>query len=317
MASPNSTFTEMVSTTLRHHKREVADNLSNHNALWRKMHAKGNLMVVSGGYEIVCPLDYDGSNNYQRYSGYETLNIQATETITAAKFDWKQAAVHVTASGRELRMNRSREAMINLAKQRTVSALKQFRNNLTQDCYSAGTADGGKQIGGLQALITTDGTGTIGGINASTYTWWKNQFQDNASATGTGVRDNMQTLWLATCRGDDKTDCIISSTELYQEYWSSLTDLQRFAQANTGTSGFQELKFVDADVIHDTSDSGIPANRQYHLNTDYLRLVVHPDANLTELDDKVSVNQDAVVMPFIFQGNLTVSNRARQGLLFD
>lgn len=317
MASPNSTFTEMVTTTLRFHKREVADNLSNHNALWRLMKAKGNLMVADGGYEIVMPLDYPGTSNYQRYSGYEQLNIQATDMISAAKYDWKQAACHIAASGREIRMNRGKEAMIKLVKQRTKSALKDFVNNLTQDCYSAGTADSGKQIGGLQALITSDGTGTVGGIVAGTYTWWKNSFKDNSSGTGTAVRNNMQTLWLSTCRGADKTDLIVSSTDLYSIYWASMTDLQRFTQANTAKSGFDELMFSTAVVSHDTSDSGIPANSMYFLNTEYLKLVVHPDANLTELTEKMSVNQDAVVVPVIFQGNLVCSNRARQGLLFD
>ena len=55
----------------------------------------------------------------------------------------------------------------------------------------------------------------------------------------------------------------------------------------------------------------------YFLNTNYLELVAHQDANLTALDEKMSVSQDAVVIPIIFQGNLYCSNRSLQGVAFD
>ena len=57
MASPNSTFTEMVTTTLRQHRKELADNVSEHNAFLARLKKKGNTTVIDGGYEIVEPLD--------------------------------------------------------------------------------------------------------------------------------------------------------------------------------------------------------------------------------------------------------------------
>jgi hypothetical protein len=53
----------------------------------------------------------------------------------------------------------------------------------------------------------------------------------------------------------------------------------------------------------------------YMLNTDYMELVVHRDANMTEVPELRSVNQDAVVMPIIWQGNVVVSNRSLQGVI--
>ena len=55
----------------------------------------------------------------------------------------------------------------------------------------------------------------------------------------------------------------------------------------------------------------------YFLNTDYLELVAHKQANWTVLDEKMSVNQDAVVIPIIWQGQLVCSNRSLQGILID
>jgi hypothetical protein len=42
MASPNSTFTELVSTTFRKHRKEIKDNLSNRNALVKYIYKRGN-----------------------------------------------------------------------------------------------------------------------------------------------------------------------------------------------------------------------------------------------------------------------------------
>ena len=53
MTSPNSTFTEMVTTTLREHPSEIADNVSNHNALYRRLKSKGGIKKLDGGTEIV------------------------------------------------------------------------------------------------------------------------------------------------------------------------------------------------------------------------------------------------------------------------
>jgi hypothetical protein len=66
MASPNSTFTELVSTTFRKHKKEIADNMSNRNALLKYMNKRGNTRKVDGGLTIVTPLDYAENGTYQR-----------------------------------------------------------------------------------------------------------------------------------------------------------------------------------------------------------------------------------------------------------
>ena len=41
MPSPNSTFTEIVTTTLREHKKELTDNISKNNALLCPPHGEG------------------------------------------------------------------------------------------------------------------------------------------------------------------------------------------------------------------------------------------------------------------------------------
>lgn len=322
MTSPNSTFTEMVTTTLRNHRKELADNVSAHNALLARLTKKGQVRTEDGGYEIVEPLDYAENGTYQRYSGYDTLNISASDVLSAAKFDWKQAAIHVTASGLELRNNAGKSRMINLVKSRVTNAFRTAKNNMSEDAYSDGTA--ANQINGLQALISDAGTGTVGGIISGTYTFWKNKVQSAAAPLqgGSGITPSKTTiqslmlpLWLAQTRGTDKPDLIIADDTYFTFYEESLTDLRRYTEDGQGQGGFTSLKYKTADVIYDSSASGMPDAHMYFINTDYIQMVVHKDANWTEPGEKVSVNQDAVVIPVIWQGNLVTSNRGLQGVL--
>lgn len=316
MASPNSTFDEIVTTTLRRHRKDIADNVSNHNALYKRLTAKGKIQLDPGGYEIAVPLDYAENSTYQRYSGLDVLNVGGSEVLSAAKYEWKQAAVHVVISGRELRQNSGSDRIINLLEARINNAKRTAANSMSEDIYSSGSQT--NQVGGIQHIIQDDGTGTVGGIVSGTYTWWKNQYEECASTVSkTTIKKEMMDLWLKTTRGTDKPDMIVGSSELFTLYWEALSDLQRFADAEEGKTGFTSLKFMSADVMYDSSASGMPATHMYFLNTDYLGLCVHRDANWTVAEDKVPLQQDAIVKPLLWMGNLTCSNRSLQGVLID
>lgn len=324
MASPNSTFTEIVSTTNRNWRNKFADNVSKNNALLNRLTKKGRTRTLSGGYEIIEQLDYAENGTYQRYSGYDILNISASDVLSAAAFQWRNVAIHVTANGTELRNNSGKEQMINLVESRLKNAYRSANNNMSSDVYSDGTAS--NQVNGLQALVSDLGTGTVGGINSTTFTFWKSILQSNAAPlqgggavtiSKTTMQTQMNNLWMELSRGVDKPDLIVSSNEYFNFYEESLTDLKRYMADDEGQGGFISLKYKSADVIFDggTKGGGIPAAHMYFLNTDFLNLVVHKDANWTEMDTKPSINQDATVIPIIWQGNLTASNRSLQGLI--
>jgi hypothetical protein len=307
----------MVTTTLRNHSRMLVDNVSDQNALLTLMKQKGKIRTESGGYEIVLPLDYTENSTYQRYSGYDELSIAASDVLSAAKYDWAQVAIHVTASGRELRMNNGPERMINLVKARIQNAMRTAANNFSVDLYSTGALT--NQIGGLGHLIQTDGGGTVGGIVASTYTWWKNQFKEmTGTNTYASIQADMNAHWLSLNRGTDKPDLIVSTHDLYAAYEATLQDNQRYADAKMGALGFEALKYKSAPIVFDSnSNFTTTGEKMYFLNTDYLYLIEHPDARWSQDDEKVPVNQDAVVIPIYWMGQLVTSQRSLQGVMFD
>jgi hypothetical protein len=321
MASPNSTFTELVSTTFRKHRKDIKDAVSNNNALLRRIVDKGNVKHEDGGLSIVEPLDYASNGTYQRYSGYDPLNIGASDVISAAEYQWRQIAINVVASGTELRTNSGDSRIINLAKSRTKNAIRTFKNNFSSDLYSDGTLS--NQINGLQALVADTGTGTVGGIDSSVWTFWKNKVQSAAAPiqgggavtmSATTIENQMLNLWMALVRGDDQPDLWVADNNYFGFFETSQTSLKRYTKADEASGGFMSLKYKNADVIFD-GGSGIPTNHMYALNTDYLYLIAHPEADMTVMDQMKPVNQDAVVIPILWMGNLICSNRMLQGVM--
>lgn len=320
MATPSSVFTEMVTTTHRNWASKLADNVSEHNALLRRMKDKGKIRTEDGGYEIALPLEYAENGTYQRYAGYEQLNTSASDVLTTAKFEWRQAALHVTASGREIRMNMgSPERMINLVKARKDNALKTAANNLSIDLYSDGSLD--NQIGGLAHIIQTAGTGTVGGINSSTFSFWQNQKREMTGTdayTKATLKDEMGKLWLATTRGADMPDMVVMSHDLYSVFEGGVEDRARYTDKQSASEGFVSLKYKSADVFFDDNTNfGTTAEKAYFLNSDYLYLVQHREAQWTPDEEKRPTAQDAVVIPYYWMGNLVCSNRSLQGVLID
>lgn len=322
MASPGqsslfTTFTELVSTTYRNHSKEVADNVSNHNALFRRMTEKGRIRLEDGGLSIVQPLDYAENSTYQRYSGYDVLNVAASDVISAAEFPWRQVSVNVAASGLEIRTNSGANRIINFVKAKIKNAQRTMANGLSDDLYSDGSAS--NQMNGIQALIADAGTGTVGGINSTTWAFWQNQVRDASDnsvtvSAATIEAGMMLPLWLSCTRGNDTPDLIVMDPVYFAYYEASQSSLKRYAPSDDGKGGMISMKYKTADVFFDSTASGIPASHMYFINTDFLELVVHQDANMEIMPQLRSVNQDAVVIPILFQGNLVVSNRARQGV---
>jgi hypothetical protein len=315
---------EIVSTTLRSRTGELVDNTSKNNPVLRRLKAKGKIKPWRGGRFIMQEIHYSGNTTYRRYRGYDPLNITPSETIGSYDYDPKYVAVAVTISGDELLMNYGQAQVIDLMESRIENAMAEMSNGLDVDLVSDGTADGGKQIGGLQLLVSSSpSTGTVGGASRVTYSFARNQrFQaatdGGAVASSANITNYLDRLWLQCLRGADSPDVILMDNNYFFFYESSVQALQRITSTGTGPSGqgFTGYKYKGADVVPNGQGGNIPANTAYMLNTNYIFLRPHADRNMDVVGgDRIPVNQDATVNIIGFAGNLTCSNFQLQGVL--
>lgn len=321
MAEPNSNFDDIITTTLRARSKKLADNVSNNTALLYRLKENGNSRTFAGGRTIVEEIAFSGPGNFQWYSGYETLGIDQGDMLTAAEFGIKQAAVACSMSGLDDLMNAGPEQTIDLYAGRIEQAEREMINNISTGVYSDGTGSGGKQIGGLASLVADAGAGTVGGIASGTYTWWKNtyyDFSDNSITPGAAtIQSAMNTLYLGASRNRDHVDLIVADDLYYRYYWESMQAIQRVSNPKLAEAGFENLKFMGADVVFDGGLNGsATASHMWFLNTDYLFFRPHAKRNMVPLNpERHALNQDAMVKFIAFAGNMTCSNRALQGVI--
>lgn len=321
MASPN--YSEIAAMCLESRTGEFQDNVTENNALLSRLKKKGKIKPVSGGRTILQELEYAENGTFMRYSGYETLDITPSDVFTAAEFNYAQAAVAVSISGLEELQNSGKEAIVDLLGSRIKNAMRTMSNNIAADCYSDGTADGGKQIGGLQLLVAkTPTSGTVGGINRANWTFWQNVASAPSGApTSATIVPRMNAVANQLVRGTDKVDLIVADLNYFNLYQESLQAIQRLTETESGAAGFASLAYFGgggrADVVLDGGVGGnCPASTMYFLNTNYIHFRPHANRNFVPIGgSRESVNQDAMVKLVGFAGNMTLSNAKLQGVL--
>jgi hypothetical protein len=330
VAFPNTYIGDIVATTLENRSKKAADNVTRNNALLNRMDKRGTVRPFSGGREIWQEIEYAQNSSIGWYSGYEVLNVSPSNIFTAATFPIRQAAVAVSISGLEELQNSGAEQMIDLIAGRVKNAEGTLTALIAQGLYSDGTT--AKAIGGLQYLVSTS-AGSVGGIDSSTWAFWDNirygaVTNGGAATTSANIRRYMDSIYVQLVRGTDKPRLIVGDNTTWRLFNESLQPIQRIADAEMANAGFATISYMDnIPVVLDggfqgnTGDpvplGGAPAGYMYFLNTDYIQYRPHSDRNFVPLNpDRYSINQDAVVKLMAWAGNMTVSNRRLQGVLY-
>lgn len=323
MAFPNTNYTDVLATTLANFRQDTADNVTNHIPFWKWLSERGNVEYEDGGHTLVEQISYSGNSLGKFFAGFETLNVGDSEVISAAEFSWKQYSIPVAIDGPTVRANSGKQAIMKLFDKKYQNAKSQAANDLATSTFSDGTGTGGKEIGGLQLLIPDDvTTGTAGGISRSSFTFWRPKLVDasveGAATDAANILSYMNKLALATVRNADSTDLILAGSNKYQFFWTAMQAIQRITSSEKAASGFKGLSFFgpggEATVLF---DGNCNTDRMYFINSKYFKLRVHSAANFAPSGELRSHDQDAVVQHLIWQGNLTYSNAALQGVLHE
>lgn len=318
MAFPN--ISDIVATTIENRSRKIADNVTKNNGLLTYIEKGGNTRTISGGTVILQELSFAENGNAGWYSGYDLLPVAAQDVISAAQFDLKQAACPVIISGLEQLQNAGKEQMIDLLDGRLSVAESTMANLIAGGIYSDGTANGGKQITGLDAAVPVNpAAGTYGGIDRGTWTFWRSKSTTaGAALTASTVQAAMNTMWSTLVRGVDRPNLIVMDGFMWNIYMGSLQANQRFTDPNKAELGFPTIKYMDADVILDGGIGGFAVTKtMYFLNTKYLFYRPHAERNMVPLapNKRYAINQDAEVQIIAWAGNLTCSGSQFQGRL--
>lgn len=318
MSNPN--YSTLLTLAIESRNRELADNLSKSNAIFYALKEHDGIKPFDGGTKILEEVMHAENPNSGSYAGSETLSLSDVDFASAAEFAIKQYRASVLLNGLQLAQVSGKARLIELVSSAVKNAQVSAINDLVAGIYSDGTGNGGKDITGLQAALTiTPTTGTYGGINRATASWWRQKAVSGTAITSANVLAKFQDLYTQVARGTEHADVIVACTTHYNALWTAMQANQRFTESSSrlAKAGFNALRFNMADVVlENDASTGMPTDKSYFLTTEYIKFRPYKSLEFKEFGTDPH-NIDAMVKHLKLYGNLTCSRLAAQGVLSD
>lgn len=331
-------FDAILSTTLFKWAKKLEDEVSTSNAFFYTIKkSDGGYQTVSDiGDRLAMPLMYElGSTD--SYSGYDMLDVTPIDGITSAFFDWRQSATSITISGLEEKKNAGEERIIALldskAKQAEMSIKQHFNQRFLQGAGSSSIAsastssvNGSSFVDPIAKLVAFDPTQSVsvGNINQSTNTWWRNQTSDiTSTSTFAGLLKKLQNARNNCGKGPGGFPNLHICTQgTYELYEAALRSQNRFTSYQKADIPFDNIAFHGDpltwdEYVGDAKNGTVTQTKGswWMLNTKFFGVRVHADTNFSTTPFVRPENQDAKTAQILWLGAVAVTNRRKQGVV--
>ena len=327
---------------------EEVDNLFKAIPVLEEMRKSGGVETYDGGQKLDVPLILaEHSSITQLSNGYEPVNLAVKDALRTATFNWCDFVAPVVITKKEELSNRGERAIVSIAEARMKSVMGLLQREVEKQLVAgtssvltdlnsllagneARAAVNGRQAGGFLSAVDESGgssqSGTVGGINTSTFSDFQNKSREQAAAT-LDITD-MTDLYIecqSATPGGGSPNLIISNKDAYVEYKDQLFANERFMRENDLDGGRLSLAFhgarlyydpfLDSQTISDTAAGTSADVRMMFLNTDYMKLAFDSSAQFA-MEDFEFISGYASRSANIFTRlQLYVQHLASQGLL--
>lgn len=301
---------DLAASTITERRPQVFEQISKNSGLYDHLMKKGRKRDHKGGTRIEVDLIFRETNGFKYFKGNEALSTDSTQNLSSAVYDIKQAAIPIVMTDIEEVLNKGDAKKVDIEASRIEAAEITMKNNIgVTGLYSLGLADNGKQIGGLQHIISTSPTsGIVGDIDRSisTNAAWRNQVlaEGGAKSTSTFKQKLGRLSRSCTVSGYGSPDLYVADN-LDFEIFETIADSRQYITKEVGEVGYQMLQFNGKPFIYDGGLGGAcPANTTFALNLDTFDWVVVPGRDFDSMKKKHPVNQLISVLYYVFYGNL-------------
>ena len=338
-AAKTVNFDALFAQTLANYKPTLADNISTSNSFFLKLKQSGAWEKDDGGTHIEMPLMYElGSTDF--YDGYDTLDTQPMDGVTACLYEWASMATPITISGKEKRRNYSKHKLVDMMKTKITQAEMGMQEFWSKALFQGQGVNGGSiltpavsPINGATGYLplgrlihhSPSTSVNIGSINQSTESWWRNQ---QVSASGITLYlellQKIETLINNCSKGPGGAPnlaiCDQTTFEMLKFAIWQKTRTQAKEDANWPFENviFRRTMFVWDEFIGDPANDAAntdTAGTIYFVNTNFFKVKYHPLADFTHTPMQKPVNQDALVGHILWEGAVCTNNRRKHGVL--
>jgi hypothetical protein len=255
------------------------DNVFTSQALLNLLSESGFKEDSAGGRLFEATVEYATNPTFKSYGEMETLDLTRADVFDAARYEQKIFAGTVVFSDLEELRNAVENRKIDVVKGKLKNGESSALEALDAMLFADGTGNGGKDMDGLAKIIPLDPTtGSVGGINAATFSFWRSRQLSGAKTTNAfdNLRAAMTTVYnQCSLGGTEKTPTgIITDRATFEGYESLLVAVERINKDTKAIGG--DIAFLN-DAINFKGkpmmyDEQAPAGLCYFLNSNYLKV---------------------------------------------
>lgn len=286
-----------------------AENQFAESSLLKEMRRQGMIVTEPFGTKIEHTLDYRRNPGAQFLAtDVATTSLTKTEVLTAAEYSEGIISVPINWTKADEVKNSSENAKIKLVTALITNALESH-DDLLEEALMATSTNG---FLGFQSIVPDSGQGTVGGIDASVETWWRN-YTSTYRDDGKDIQAQMTKAWNEAAKGSGGSapTLIFSDADTQGIYEGTLHPLVRFNDVEEGRLGFKVLAFKTGRYVF----SQYATNRITFVNPKKTKLRFATGAN-RELGDTIEVpNAHTFTRKIFTMLQLTTGNKSRNAVL--
>lgn len=282
------------------------------NAVLKKMESMGFVKRIALGETIEAPLDYRRNpDTAVLASDQDAAALLNTEVITSASYNPAQLNVPVTWTKGDDAKNPTQTQKIELVRAKLENAINSHDDEIEQRVFTDSTS-GGDELEGTATIIPSTGQGTVGGIDASVETWWRNK--TDTYTDGSDIEAAMTSLYDACAKGSGsqlQPTVIISGSTPHATYESQLQGLKRYGDSMDAKAGFKSIMFKNAEYCY----SQYGGTSLFFLNPKNFNLVVSSEYFRDKGDTYDVPGQNAFYFLVYSALQFITNNKSRLGIL--
>jgi hypothetical protein len=266
------TVDTLFTTTWSYRKKQATEQafLKTPFIFW--LREKGRIENISGHRRIEIPVEYGSNDTVRWFSKGDTVPIIDSELVTMAYEEWKYVSVSIMRWMQDEQQNRGKAAMINMVNLKLGAAERALWEEFERVMFSDGSGD--KEPNGLRNIVATDPTtGTLHGLDRSTYSWWRNQVKTASGAASVYLISDMRNALnnvLKYSRAELKDITMVTTQEIFELYEEEGYEIYQLTNNKLFDAGFDTLQFRGRPIMWCPS---APSGKMYFLNTAYIKLV--------------------------------------------
>ena len=341
------------STSIANYSKSLKDNIGASNAFLYDL-LKGDMyQAADGGTYITEQLMY-ALAPMDSYDGYDELSTQTTDGITQAQFEWRQLASPISYNMKEVVQNQHKiidlvDARIN---QSELGIREGWAQAFMWGAAASGgniydpksnNINSSKSLDPIGRIIAYDPTVSrqVGGIDQSLQAWWRNKTATSTATTYSGYIYELENMYnnVALGTGGPCSHMLMDQVSYqlfihaYFSVYKASPDALDFSYPFVGKK-FLNAKVIMDDKVPDFYSNAIgtlnggsidPTTLTYgtclYINKDFFKVRYWPQRDFELLKDENGkgfvkpINGDSRIGHIGWMGNVTCSNRRKQGVL--